>query len=215
MNALNTIVTDLTNSYTLMIRDGALARVRKMPFFASFKTFRRSPMHVWQADELPAASIFLLPESMESDGDDNAGEPRFIHTAQFGISILILNNDDDQQENQLDCAFWAIMNGLLTDPTFLIRTYPPAAPRPQHGDPVPVHIEGIPRITRQHIYGTIGKSETPIAELRMQITVNYRTDWPPVEKDDLKVIHVTTAYPIGGDTASTLQVQTQYDIPQN
>jgi len=207
MNAL-TPISDLTNSYTLLIRDGALARLKKLPFFTGFKTFRRSPMHVMQGDEMPLAAVFLLPEMMEPDGDANAGEPRFIHSAQFGFSIVIINNDDDTQENELDAAFWSIMNGLLTDASFLINCSP--YPTSQ-----PIKIEGITRISRQHVYGTIGKSETPIAELRMQMTITYRTNWPPVVKDDLKVIHVKTAFPIEGDTASTLQVETEYDIPQN
>jgi len=208
MNAVT--ISDTTNSYTLLIRDGILARLKKLGFFVPFKTFRRSPMHVVQDDELPYAAVYLLPEILEPWGDANAGEPRFTHSAQFGFSVIILNNDDDTQENQLDTAHWAIMS-LLTDAS-LVGMEANCSPYPTSE---PIRIEGVTRIARQHIYGTIGKSETPVAELRMQMTVTFHSVWPPVEKDDLKVIHVTTAFPIDGDTASTVQVQSEYDIPQN
>jgi hypothetical protein len=157
---------------------------------------------------MPLAAVFLLPETIEFDENANAGEPHFTHSAVFGFSVVILNNDDDTQENELDAAHWAIFTGLLTDSSFFLTPSP-------YPTSEPIQIEGVTRVTRQHVYGTIGKSETPIAELRMQMTITFRSVWPPIVKDDLKVIHVKTAFPIEGDTASTIQVESEYDIPQN
>ena len=202
------MLSTLTNSYTLVIRDGALERVSALPFFDTFKKFNRSPQMPIQSQNIPYVGLYIVDENFDPDGDPNAAEVKFIHKARLGFSVLILNNSPDDTETKLDEAYWAIMNGLLKDPTFINFT--------QSGLPDKTAIEGVVKGFRRNIYGNVGKdNELPIAEMRLELTFTYRTNWPPNVTDNLDSIHVTTGFPLGGtaeDRAKVQQVVAEYDL---
>jgi hypothetical protein len=185
-----------TNSYALVIRDGALARCKALPYFSNFRRFGSSKLVQVQPQHLPNLSIFFLREVGTPWGDANAGEPRFVHEVVLGFSVMLAQNNPDVLENQLDAAFWAVMNGLLGDASFRL-----------------MGIEGFSRFQRSHEFGLMGsENETPFGELRLELALALRSDWPPVVVDDLLTIHLTTAYPSPTEAATTQQVVAEYDI---
>jgi hypothetical protein len=174
-------------SYSFIIRDGILQRIKQVPTFASVKKFSTTVANrIQPADQIPYFGCYLIDEQLTPDGDANAGEPRFLHTVKIGFSVVIANNDAEAAEASLDSAHWALMN-LLTNPAwhrFVVPGYEP------------IHIEGITRGSRKHIFGNAANTnETPLAELRMDLTFTHRTSFRPGPFDDLKSMHVTVAYP--------------------
>ena len=192
-------------SYSLAIRDGILARVRVMPFFAAFNKFSKSNNFQVMPAHIPYAGVYFLDEVLTPDGDANAGEPRFFHTMRVGFSIIVQNNDPEAAEDKLDEAFWAIMNGLMCDPTLYNNDL--------------FRIESYPRASRSHHFGAVDlENELPVAELRAELICTYRSNFPPLVEDPLITIHVETGFPLGGTVAerdATQQVTAQYDLPQH
>jgi hypothetical protein len=175
-------ITD-TQSYSQVIRDALFATVVQLPFFADFIA-RRSKQLPMQEPLLPYLGVYIISEEMPPDGDVNAGDIRFTHTLRVGFQVIIQNNDPVESELELDAAFWAIMNGLWTDDglTNLIES----------GMPDNTRIEGIERGSRRHVWGVIGKGETPIGELEYVVALRYRTEWYPTGFPDLLHIHQET-----------------------
>ncbi len=195
------------NSYSLFIRDAMLQRIRLMPFFRDFAKFGRSRRLQIQPEGIPYVGVYLCDETLLPDGDFNAGNIRFTGDLKIGFSVIVFNNDEDDTEDKLDAAYWALMNGLLRDESLmnLISTDLP-------GNAV---IEGIKRGTRRHYYSSAGNNEQPIGELQLELTCVLRTFFDPVIVDDLDTIHVTTGFPLGGteeERAAVQQVESQYDL---
>lgn len=197
-----------TNSYSQIIRDGAIERIGLMSFFDTFKKFSRSPQLPIQSQNIPYVGVYVVDDNFVPDGDLNAGEIKFTHTFRLGFSVFILNNNPDEMEDKLDEAYWAIMNGLLRDPTFINFTQSHLIDK--------TAIEGISKGTRRNIYGNaVKENEMPIAEMRLELSMTYRTNWPPIINDNLETIHVTTGFPLGGtaeDQAKVQQVVAEYDL---
>jgi hypothetical protein len=177
-----------TQSYSQVIRDTLYAKTVTLPFFAGFKS-RRSKQLPIQEPILPYLGVYILAEDMPPDGDDNAGEIRFIHLLRIGWQIIIENNNPLQSELTLDKAFWAIMS-LWTDAK-LTNMW--------QSDMVDgTRIEGISRGTRRHVWDNVGSNQQPIAELEYVATIKYRTCWPALVTDTLDSIHIQ-AVPLAAD----------------
>lgn len=76
-------------------------------------------------------------------------------------------------------------------------------------DVVPL-FEAVTGIVRRWVFPKDG--ETYFAELRLEITFESRSAFPPVVEDDLESIRVTTAFPLGGDQSSVQQVSAAIDL---
>ena len=204
-------VTD-TQSYSLVIRDVFFDAVAGDPFFANY-TKRKTPMLRVQPELLPYLGVYFADETMEPDGDFNAGAIRFTHTMQIGFSVMIANNDQVANELMLDAAFWRIMNRLWPDQYImnLIDTY---NPHTGAGNPDNVRIEGITRGRRRFVFGDATlANETPVGELQYDVWVFGRSVWPPIITDDLEHIHVETGVKPGDTQAEMdqrLQVKREY-----
>jgi hypothetical protein len=200
---INDVGTSLeVNSVSILIRDSLFNRIKAIPFFASVARFGRSRMRVIQGEHIPYLGCYLVKERLTPDGDSNHAEPRFVHTMTLGFSYVIQNNDDDRVENFLDRAYWEIMNYLRR--------------QDWHTFAVGVGIESITGGDRRHEYGNVTRdNETPIAEMRLELTMVYRSLWPPIVEDDLETIHVTTRYPWDEDPNKRIPVIVEYDLPQN
>jgi hypothetical protein len=175
-------------SYSQVIRDTLFAKTVVLPFYAGFKA-RRSKQLPIQEPILPYLGVYIISEDMPPDGDDNAGEIRFIHLLRVGWQVIIENNDPVATELKLDKAFWAIMS-LWTDAklTNMWRS-----------DMVDnTLIEGVTRGSRRHAFGNIGSTQQPIAELEYIATVKYRTSWPALVTDTLDEINVQVV-PLAAD----------------
>jgi hypothetical protein len=134
---------------------------------------------------------------MLPDGDLNAGNYNFIHTAPIGFSVMVANNDQNAAELQIDQAFWRIMNVLWTD-QYILNVLDTYNPHLGFGNPDNTRIEGIARGVRRHVFGTAQfNNETPLAELQYDVTVQYRSEWVPVIPDDFTTYHMRTGIKIG------------------
>jgi hypothetical protein len=184
-----------------IIQSAITERLQAFPFFANFK-FRRNQSYQVQPTDLPYCGIYQLPEQQVSDGDPNAGEPRLKSETLIGISVILPNINPDELEDTLDVAFDIIMVGLLQDPSFI--GFPPAGQ---------YDIESVPKVRRQMMFGNVGSTnETPIGELRVEMTFITKYDYPPDIHDQLELIHLETAYPSLEKAGSIQQVVAQWDL---
>ena len=194
-------------SYSWVIRDMFLDRLKQAPFFASFTPRKNKSLQIMTA-HIPIIGVYFVNEDMVPDGDLNAGEIRFTHFLKLGFSAIIVNNDPVACEAKLDQAFWAIMNTLWRDPylTNLIdtRRYPGGV-----GNPDNVRIEGVSRGVRRHVFGNAGKdNETPIGEMQYEATVKYSADYGPVIPDSFLQMGVRTGIK-PGDTPDEMAARNQ------
>ena len=197
----------MTASVPMQVRDGMLTRIKVMPFFAAVSAFKYTKNRALQIQpaSLPLCGVYFLQETGTPEGDANAGEPRFRVQARFGISVIVVNNDMEAAEYTLDLAAGAIRGGLFSDPTFYNNDA--------------FQIQGFSFDSRRHNFGVTVDQETPFAELQLELVCDLGTiDYPPIVLDDLDIIHVKTAFPLGGTQAeqdAVQQVSTEYDLPQN
>lgn len=203
--AVTNPLTDITDGYSMQVRDAAFTRLKLMPYFRDFKTFRKVADRQMEPEDLPYAAAYLMAETAGPDGDPNVGNIRFIHDAVIGFSVIIRKTDSDTKELELHAAYCAILSGLLCDPTFTGFFNTPA-------------VEGFPRITRDYEYGTIGSTnQTPAAELKLRLSFRYRSYFDPVITDDFRLLHFETRYPTGKteeELAKIQQIIARWDIPQ-
>jgi hypothetical protein len=194
------------HSYSYIIRDGILQRIKAVPTFQSIKKFGTTKMSRVQLDQIPFLGCYIIDEQLRPDGDWDAGAPKFVCDLRLGFSVILENSNDALAEDNLDAAYWTLMN-LLTYQRWFRFVMP--APFP------PVDIEGITRGQRLHKFGNApNTNETPVAELQFDMTYRYREFFLPMVTDDLKQIHVTVAYPWPYDPNAYVPPFTvQYDIP--
>ena len=181
-------------THALRIVDKAATLARTI---SGWKQVRRTPMLQVQPDDLPSLGVYLLREQWAPDGDANAGEPRFIHDLSIGLSGAIAITGSDAQLIALDVLMNDLCAKLLSDTTFIVM------------------VEGVNGIDRRLSFTK--DSETPMAEIMMEMRVGFRSQWPPLVVDDLNEIHVTTALK-PGDTQEEIdqriQIFREYDLSQ-
>ena len=194
-----------TQSYSWIVRDAFHDYLKADTFFAGY-TVRKNKMLVVQREFLPYLGVYIVDEVMTPDGDADAGDIRFIHNLRLGFSVMVANNDQVVAEQQMDAAYWRIMNDFWPNPD-LMNVF-------QSSMPDNVRLEGVTRGLRRHNWGaTQLNNQTPFGELQYEATVTYRTNWPPVITDDLLEIDVTTGLKPGDspeEMAKRLQVHVKY-----
>lgn len=194
----------MTQTFVLQARDAIVNRIRYLPFFNEFRFSTNKSLPI-QVENLPFCGVYLIEEIMSPEGDPNAGEPHFHVTARMGISVVVQNNDGEAGERKIDEAHETITEGLFTDPTLYT------------GNHEAFSIQSYNRGFRTHMFGNVGQdNQTPVAELRFELTVDMGTYYyPPVVPDELHTIHVKTQFPAGGtvgEITATQQVQVEYDL---
>ena len=193
-----------TQSYCWVLREAFIGLLQ--PLFPGY-TVRRNRAVPIQVPQLPVLGVYLASERMTGDGDWDAGTIRFIHDCQFGFSVIIANNDSDASEQQLDAAWWTLMNGLWCNAglTNLIESTTPDNTR----------FEGVTTGARRHVWGTAGlNNETPTGELQYDAAVRFRTEWAPTITTDLDEIAVTVI-PAGYDPNQTPPISVDIDLTAN
>ncbi|BAR57587.1 hypothetical protein ACVIWV_006189 [Bradyrhizobium diazoefficiens] len=187
------------STYAIEIADRVLELLKAptadepTPFF---KSYWRTPMRQVAASDLPLLGVYILRETRGPDGDENAGEIRFIHRLHLGIAGAISNADPGEQLRILEERMAGIDERLLTNPAFVCM------------------IEGVTAMDRRSQYAQV--AETPVAEIQIEMVVTFRTYWEPVVPDDFKTMHVETRYPTAdADPAEVQQITQEYDIPQD
>lgn len=204
----------MTQSSSLIIRDLMFDKVASLPFFAGFVTKKKSKAVQVQPENLPFLGVYIVDEQMDSDGDHNAGEVRFIHKLKLGYTVMAQNSDSEQLEDFLDESFWAIMDGLWKDPILMNFWLAQKSNDPSY-NPNNVRIEGVSKGTRKHVWGNSGVNETPIGEMQYEPTVIYRSNFPPEIVDELNRISVKTGFPTNGtpeDRGMIEQLSMEYDF---
>jgi len=139
----------------------------------------------------------LVRELMSPDGDANAGEPRFVHDLSIGLSGAIAITDSGAQLIALDTLMNDLCTKLLSDTDFIAM------------------IEGVNGIDRRLSFTK--DSETPLAEIQVEMRVGFRSNWPPLVVDDLQTIHVTSALKLGNtqeEIDGRIQIFREYDLSQ-
>lgn len=189
------------HSPSYIIREGLIDRLKLLPTFQTVKLWGRSRMwSPFQPEQLPLVCVYLMREEMSFDGDPMANEPHFIHQQRIGFSVVVQNNDRDAAEQNLDTATWTILRTLENQRWW---NFPATGEwRKIYGvsnkkiySP-PIKIEAITKGQRDYNYGPRkGDNVTPYAECAMDLTITFRTFFPPGPFDDLNRIHVTVAYP--------------------
>jgi hypothetical protein len=195
-------ITD-TQSYALVIRDAFHDALAGDTFFTSY-TVRKTKMLVARTEYLPYLGVYIIDETMNPDGDANAGVIRFSHVLRVGFSVMIANNDQVVAEQTIDAAFWRIMNRLWPD-AGIMNVF-------QSSMPDNTQIEGVTHGLRKHVFGNAQlNNETPIAELQYDVSVSFRTFWPPIITDDLETIDITTGVK-PGDTQDEMDQRQQAHV---
>jgi hypothetical protein len=202
-----------TQSYSHVIRNVFFDVLAGDSFFAGY-TCRKNKMLVVRPEYLPYLGVYIIDETMSTDGDGNAGEIRFIHALRIGFSVMVANNDQDALELQLDAAFWRIMNRLWPD-EYIMNVIDTYNPHTGTGNPDNTRIESIERGLRRYAWGTASfNNETPLGELQYDITCRYRTYWSPGPFDDLDTIDVVTGIK-PGDTQGEMDARQQLHVQYN
>jgi hypothetical protein len=163
-------------------------------FGTTFKTYRQTPMLQVQPGDLPVLAVHLLRERRVPDGQPNQAEPKFIHDITLGFSGAV-HVETDKQDQIHDLEEWmaSLDDILLSDPSFVKLT------------------EGILAMDRVGQYAKVG--ETTLFEIRVEMNVQSRSNFPPRVPDELKVIHVTTQFPDEAHADSgTPQLEREYEI---
>lgn len=165
-------------TYATEIRDAALTLLAARAVQAD-KPFRKTRSNWgWPlADtDLPALSVFLPRETMSPDGDANAAEPKFINDMTLGVVISVgFDTPEALDEDTVGRADTAL-EALLTTPSFLKL------------------FESIERVDQKTVFDKDG--QTFLVEIQFDITIRFRTDWPPVVPDDFLSMSIA-ARPIG------------------
>lgn len=186
-------ITD-TQSYGFVIRNMLIDRLAASPFFQGF-TVRKSRILQIQKQHLPYLGAYLMDEQMVGDGDINTGEIRFTNTTKIGFSVFVINNDPVDCEAKLDEAYWAICNTLWRDQALMSwgDTMPYVVGGGGVGNPDNTRIESISRGSRNFVYGSTAlDNETPVGELRYEVSVVHRNEFAAIVPDDLLEAHLTT-----------------------
>jgi hypothetical protein len=172
-------------------------------FFAGY-TIRPTKMLPVQANLLPYLGIYFIDEDMRPDGDANAGMIRFNHSSRIGFSIIIANNDRKQLLQQVDAAFWKVMELLWTDETLMNVLV--------NENSEGVGIESIPRGQRRFVWGSTGlNNETPFCECQYDVTAFWRSEWWPPITDTLNEINIKTGVKMG-DTPAEMAERQQVEV---
>lgn len=142
----------------------------------TFRTYRKTPMLQVQPSDLPALGVYIQRERREPDGQSNIAEPRFVHQLTLGFSGAVHVETDKQNElHALEEWMTQLDDILLSDARFVSMT------------------EGVTSMDRVSQYAKIG--EVTLFEIRVEMTVQFRSYWPPRVTDILEKIVITTQYP--------------------
>jgi hypothetical protein len=163
-------------------------------FGATFKTYRQTPMLQVQPYDLPVLAVHILREKRIPDGQSNQTEPKFIHDLTLGFSGAV-NMESAKQNDIVDLEEWmsTVDDVLLSDPSFMMLT------------------EGITAMDRVGQYAKVG--ETTLFEIRVEMNIQFRSNFPPRIPDILETIHITTQFPDAAHVAAgTPQLDREYDI---
>jgi len=176
-------------SQAAAIRDAmATALIGLLP---GYTEIRRVAFRQLQPTDIPCATVIRGDEVMSADEDATAGPPHFVHETTIHVSLLRGFGDALALDGQIDADADVVLARLLRDPVLNLM------------------FEGIDSVRRTRNFPQQG--ETYFVELRLEITVRYRSEWAPVIPDDFRSAVITVAP--DNDTAAEV-VTTTINLPQ-
>ncbi len=162
-----------------------------------FRSFRRLPMQQVGETDLPVLGVYILRERRRTTGD--GGPPSFINELTLGISGGVRLEDHDEEQPRLDLDEWMsdIDDLLFTNAAWVKLS------------------ENVLSTDRTSQYSKEG--EISMAEVRVEMVLQFRTSYEPVVPDMLETVRIKTSYPHGGaseeERAKWLQVDAEIDVP--
>lgn len=183
---------DEAATQAIVIRDAIYSRIEGLT--GRFKTLRKVPMPALQLDDLPAASIFVLLEDENSDGDPNASYLKYKNDVTIGISVARAFDDPVYLDGKLDFDISMIKSILLTDDSFTARRAGGL-------------FEAVPRMKRTWVFAQ--EAEAFYAELRLEMTFTYRESFMPPVRDPFQVVDVVVPKP----ETNAEQIEAIYNLP--
>lgn len=202
-------------SPSLIIREGLLARLQTHPLFQTVSLWSRNKgKSPYAAQHIPLVAFWRMKEIMTPDGDANHAQPRFIHAAQYGVSVVLQNNDNEKAEFDLNAAHWAILRTLENQSWWRFPVTGEWQRNPFTNKIEPLKIEGVTRGEVKEVrFGSAGNEhEFPWAEQEADYTITFRSGFPPFVPDYLETIHTTVAYPWPYDPAAEEAFTAAWDV---
>jgi hypothetical protein len=193
------------HSWSNAIVLGLVARMQQIPPFNTAAKFVRSTARPSQAEHIPFVGVYFMEEHLTPLGDLEAGEPRFIAHTKLGFSYIIANNDPDVAADILDAAHWSLMK-MFHYPEWHLFPFPhPDDPNRK------MKVDGISAIEHDRVLDKL--AETPIAEMRMEITYKHSFDFEPVPLDRFELFHMET-WPWDAQPGEVKPIITEWVLPQ-
>lgn len=157
-------------THAIKLADEVFSRLQAV---GGFTSYHRAPVTQVNPGDLPLLGVFLMRENMTADGDENAGEPHYIHRLTLGITGAISATAPEAQLIALELVMSQILEALLQDASLFNQEW----------------IDGIPSIDRRLNFTRIG--ETPLAEVQVELVIKYGSRWEPTVTDDFEAINYT------------------------
>jgi hypothetical protein len=193
-------------SYGEAIRDRLLSEAMRLPFFASFLpvTTRGRPIAI---EDLPILACYIGEERQIPEGDGRANGLKFIATLRLNWSIMIVDSDKEAAERRLERAYVALLYGLWGNPylTSMLDTLDPDLGVATRYN---ARFSSIPQQSAQTFWGAfLLDNETPVAEKRWEIQLQYTRSIAPRIVHDLDEVHITTKFPPNRTPEQIEQIQ--------
>jgi len=190
-------ITDF-HSYAFVVHNAIYTRLSTSTFFAGYVAKRLTQtLPIESGFQIPFLGVIEGKEVMTSDGPINMGPIGFAHKTNFGIQVVVQDNDPDVCLARLDQAYWFIMNRLFRDDTFTNRIWTLM--------PDNFRLEGAFGVTKDK--KLTSRNEIPVGILHLNIQLGFNSWFAPTEFANLDMITVKTVFPPDGTEAEHDAIQ--------
>jgi hypothetical protein len=152
----------------LAIRDATHARLADIPGIKSVLKTRTLPT---KDDQLPVICVAHAGENGEPDGDANAGAPKFLNRLHLLITVVDSATSDLVLDAGISRKVEEIKQTLFTDSTWLNL------------------LEALESFAVTYHFPR--EADLVLCEARIELTVTYRSNWPPVALNPLEEVDTT------------------------
>lgn len=152
----------------LAIRDGTHARLTDI---AGVKEVLKTRTLPTKDDQLPVICVAHGGENARADGDANVGAPKFLNDLRLLITVVDLATSDLVLDAGITRKVEEIKQTLFTDSTWLDL------------------FEALESFAVSYHFPR--EAEIVLCEARLELTVSYRSNWPPFAINPLEEIETT------------------------
>lgn len=152
----------------LAIRDGTHARLQDITGVKEVLKTRTLPT---KDDQLPIICVAHGGENGRADGDANVGAPKFLSDLRLLITVVDLATSDLVLDAGITRKVEEIKQTLFTDSSWLEL------------------FEALESFSVSYHFPR--EAEIVLCEARLELTVSYRSNWPPYAINDLRQVETT------------------------